>query len=268
MDWSPSTQAQSQYRAFAPNPSVRRDNQLFGQAPIDPKPSPFWYKVPPAPITPAQRLRNPPNQPRLRVTSQEVKENFFNNSTRHPSPPQNYSDSEENTLRTQKQNIEFAQQKFFPPAPPSEAGNNLADLLTSFSLGPPDNETPIKTNEQSSRIRHFVQGVVLLLGLIFWNQTLLKPSEQTTNIMLAIMLACVCIAARTILDNTIFQLASKKQTIFQAIGACLGGIECAAAGFGVLEILAGRGTCENCASLGTILIGGMMVHDIWLASFE
>jgi hypothetical protein len=34
-----------------------------------------------------------------------------------------------------------------------------------------------------------------------------------------------------------------------------------------LEILAGRANCEDCASLGTILIGGMLVHEIWLALF-
>ncbi|KAH6674590.1 Ima1 N-terminal domain-containing protein, partial [Halenospora varia] len=86
MEWDPTPQ--SKYRAFAPRPKDHGGSTLlgqpgsnkFGQTPVTDNPNPFWYKnLPPAPITPAHRLRNPPNQPRLNISPNEVKENFFNN---------------------------------------------------------------------------------------------------------------------------------------------------------------------------------------------
>lgn len=67
MDWTPtpSTSFISPYRAF--NTRDQRPAQPFGAAPTNPDSGkPFWYRVPPAPTTPAQRAFNPPNQPRLR----------------------------------------------------------------------------------------------------------------------------------------------------------------------------------------------------------
>jgi hypothetical protein len=264
MDWTTS-QSQSQHRVFNAPHSIQRNTQPFRQAPTVDQPSPFWYKVPPAPTTPAQRLRNPPNQPRLRVSSQEVKENFFNNVTRRLTSLEQHNAS----ISIGEQDrpgheVEFSQQKFFPPPPASEAGNNLADLLTSFSLGSSETETP-KIIERSSRIRHACQGLVLFIGLFFWNFTFANPTEHSRNVMLVVMAMCAFIGARTILDSAV--LERKQQTISRTLGVVFGCLECAFSGYGVLEILAGRGYCENCASLGTVLIGGMLVYEGWLASF-
>lgn len=191
MDWSPSY---SQHRAFAPTLQPR-NGQLFGQAPVDSTTSPFWYKVPPAPITPAHRLRNPPNQPRLRVSSQEVKENFFNNVTRrNPLEP---SDQDTSFPGSDKPNYDshFADQKFFPPTPPSEADTLLADRLTSFSLSSPDDELPARA-QQHSILRYVCQCLVLLLGL-FGYQFFIHPSEKY-NFLLVIMAGCFCIIVRKV----------------------------------------------------------------------
>ena len=85
--------------------------------------------------------------------------------------------------------------------------------------------------------------------------------------MMTVMIACVLIGIRTILDNTTLKRAGTTMTLVEAMGACLGGIEITAALFEISEILAGKGHSGNCASIGTILTGGMMVHDIWLAFF-
>ncbi|KXX82278.1 Integral inner nuclear membrane protein ima1 [Madurella mycetomatis] len=53
--------AKSKYRAF--NTIGQRSSQPFGSAPVEPHKGAFWYKVPPAPTTPAQRLFNPLNRP-------------------------------------------------------------------------------------------------------------------------------------------------------------------------------------------------------------
>ncbi|KAL2160183.1 hypothetical protein VTH06DRAFT_1839 [Thermothelomyces fergusii] len=86
MDWSPTpaststpattaTQpARSKYRAFNTQGGPRA-SQPFGSAPTSDEKAasrPFWYRVPPAPTTPAQRVFNPPNQPRLRPSPVEA----------------------------------------------------------------------------------------------------------------------------------------------------------------------------------------------------
>jgi hypothetical protein len=266
MEWSPS-QDQSQHHAFNPPRSLQRQMQPFNEAPTGDQRSPFWYKVPPAPITPAQRLRNPPNQPRLRVSSQETKENFFNNIT-HRNP---IIEAETNSAPLQRkvllhQDIEFAQQRFFPPQNPSEAGNTLADLLTSFSLDNTEADSPTRV-EAGSTTRHTCQSFALFLGIFFWNHTLLNPTDYSRNVMVTVMICCALIGFRTILDNTTLRRAGTKVTPAECVGACLGGLESVGALYAISEIIAGKGDGELCATLGTILTGGMMVHEIWLAFF-
>jgi len=266
MEWSPS-QSQSQHRAFNPPRSLQRQAQLFNEAPTGDQSSPFWYKVPPAPITPAQRLRNPPNQPRLRVSSQETKENFFNNIT-HGKSVEGAEVDGTPLLKNEvpRQGVEFAQQRFFPPQAPSEAGNTLADLLTSFSLGNSETELPSPA-EAGSTTRHTYQSLALFLGIFFWNHALVNLTEHSRNVMMTVMIVCALIGIRTILDNTAFRRLGTKMTLAEGIGTCLGGLEAAGALYGFSEIIAGHGDCENYASMGTILTGGMMVHEIWLAFF-
>ncbi|KAL2175354.1 Ima1 N-terminal domain-containing protein [Thermothelomyces heterothallicus CBS 202.75] len=72
---TPTTQPpRSKYRAFNTQ-GGQRANQPFGSAPTSDEKAaskPFWYRVPPAPTTPAQRVFNPPNQPRLRPSPVEA----------------------------------------------------------------------------------------------------------------------------------------------------------------------------------------------------
>lgn len=260
MEWSPTQQPASKHRAFNPARSVQRDNQLFGQAPITEQPSPFWFKVPSAPITPAQQLRNPPNQPRLRVSSVEAKENFFNGVTRREA----MQSSGAPASTRPRHEVDFVQPKFFPPPPSNEPGNNLVDLLDSFSLQ--DEETP-KISEQSTRLEHAGQGLVLLLALIFWNQASQHPIGTIQNMKWIIMSACGVIGLRTILINTVLLDRHRNKDLAVGVGACVGSFELAAAGYGILEMVAGKGDCGNCHSLGTILVGGMLVYEIWLAAF-
>ncbi|KAH6620813.1 Ima1 N-terminal domain-containing protein [Chaetomium sp. MPI-SDFR-AT-0129] len=71
----------STHRAFATR--GQRTTQPFGSAPIEERPGPFWYRVPPAPTTPAQRVFNPPNQPRLRARGSGVSPPGADTTTRN-----------------------------------------------------------------------------------------------------------------------------------------------------------------------------------------
>ncbi|KAF4624628.1 hypothetical protein G7Y89_g13539 [Cudoniella acicularis] len=255
MEWSPSV-PQKQYRAFKPRSPQENTNTLFGQTPVRDQPSPFWFKVPPAPITPAQRLRNPPNQPRLNISPQDVKENFFNNVTRRSSDPNNIMGGLSLKTNTYDE-VEFAQPKFFPPSPTSEADEELATLFgQGFSL----KEPPQMQQPQGFQLRHFCSATILLFGLLFWLYSLNNPSENSRNVTLGVMGLCVLIAARTILDNTTWAKASKQPPIPHAVASLLGGLELAGAVYGVKEILFGRSDYLNLkgrsgAKRGTMTVG-------------
>ena len=259
MDWAP-IQSQSKHRAFNSVRPANSGTQLFGQAPVQAESGAIWFHVPPAPISPAHRLRNPPNQPRLRVSSRETKQNFFSNVAHQSNDLSNSAEagpeSELSETARSRRNVEFAQQKFFPPARPSESGENLAELLTSFSLSS-DSETPESARAGYS-LRHLYQAIALWLGLLFWNRVLYDPSEHTKKVSLAVIGGCGLIGARTVLDN----LQLKPRGFARTAGAALGALEMAAASYGVQEILAGRGSCEYCAPLGSMLIGVMAVYEM------
>ncbi|KAE8453110.1 hypothetical protein EG329_012297 [Mollisiaceae sp. DMI_Dod_QoI] len=262
MEWTPSVR-QTQARAFNPSRRLQTIPQTSGEPFGSNQPSPFYGRLPEAPISPAHRLRNPPNQARLRVSSQEVKENFFNSVTGRGVDLDQTGNSSERAL---KHEMNLAQQRFFPPTPPSEAGNVLADLLTSFSLSSPETDTPVVLEEHPARIRHICQALALLLGLFFWTQS--ANSEKGNTVMLTVLIGCVCIGLRTILDNTVFVRPGKPEAIlWHSLDTCIGGFELAAAGYGLIEVLADRSDFENFTSMGTLLIGGMLIHEIWLASF-
>jgi hypothetical protein len=134
MDWSPTqshTQTQTTHRAFQDSPS-RPGNQprAFGQAPIDPNAGAFWYKVPPAPVNPAQKLRNPQMQPMLRRPV-EKKNAFFQRSK-----------GEDTTVGdgiSKKKAVEFQQQRFFTANDDDSGLTNM--MAQSFTLGDDEDAT-------------------------------------------------------------------------------------------------------------------------------
>ncbi|PFH60768.1 hypothetical protein XA68_10382 [Ophiocordyceps unilateralis] len=84
--------------------------------------SPFWYKVPAAPVTPARQLRNPPRAPDVKPAMLETDRFAFSPAT-----------TREKGRGQSTAGVEFRQPQFF--APERDDANSLADLLgQSFSL--------------------------------------------------------------------------------------------------------------------------------------
>lgn len=129
MDWSPST---SQHRAFSSYRPPGPASQGFGQAPTEEKKGAFWYRVPPAPVAPAHRLFNPPNQPRLRnipasATTNSPEAISFRGADGRANPVAGEDEG--------RGGVAFAKPSFFPPVSGDDPRNGLADMLQgSFSL--------------------------------------------------------------------------------------------------------------------------------------
>ncbi|ODA78092.1 hypothetical protein RJ55_06695 [Drechmeria coniospora] len=128
MDWSPIT---PQHRAFVDHPSPTTGTGPFEQSAVRDAPSsPFWYKVPAAPLNPAQRLRNPPRaQEAARQRTVDADPPVFKRQRGHVRKKTEEAGA----------GVEFRQPKFF--APESDDASSLADLLSqSFHLNPDDEE--------------------------------------------------------------------------------------------------------------------------------
>ncbi|ESZ97076.1 hypothetical protein SBOR_2506 [Sclerotinia borealis F-4128] len=116
-------------------------------------PSPFYGKLPAAPISPAHRLRNPPNRPRLDVPSAQKKENFFNSMTQKPAFGKANANHHE---------MHIAEQKLHIPNPAAyRLDPDFAEAFGKFSL----TEEPDMPNKESGKLSMGrAMGLSLLLG--------------------------------------------------------------------------------------------------------
>jgi hypothetical protein len=265
MEWTPS---QSEYRAFNSGLSTQREAQHFNQAPSGPQPSTFWYKVPPAPITPARKLRNPPNKPLLSAPSDEVKQNFFNQMTmdmqQSPTPLPD--------AKSIRKDYQFAQPKFFPPDALGDS-TGLADAFGKAfnieereaaekgraSLG---NTQTDSTSPKSGLSGNFT-WVTLGIMLWFWNLSYSRPTEYSRYITLASMVVCILIGCRSLIDHATIAFA-KTSSNSSIVGIVVATFETAAA-FYILAVLK-PGFPEaipSGRSYGSLLICFMMVRQLF-----
>ncbi|KAI3338498.1 hypothetical protein F4824DRAFT_459447 [Ustulina deusta] len=206
MDWSPSA---SQHRAFSSyNPyKVKNPNPRFTDAPIEPKPGPIWYKVPPAPTNPAQRLRNPPMRPIIRETPKEKKEAFFQ-STGRPlidlgSRP-----------RESSAPLNFAPPKFFAPQPKDDPRDGLSSMFAnSFNISPsPEGKRrPYTWKSGTSGVKgdatipnrtmtRAAELAALLAALCGWIFALDSQEHYGRSVALASICVCLMVSVRLVAD--------------------------------------------------------------------
>ncbi|PNH32691.1 hypothetical protein BJF96_g3881 [Verticillium dahliae] len=146
MEWSPT---QSRHRAFNDFGAPGRQSQAFGDSPTNPSASPFWYKVPPAPTTPAERLRKASN-PILRSKPVGPEAVFFPTNSQPLNTGARPSDSNKS-----KRKVSFAQPSFFasPKSNPSDPRSTLADMLgSSFNLSQDGDSDQDNANRESPDI--------------------------------------------------------------------------------------------------------------------
>lgn len=111
MDWTPSQQP------FQPAPPI---HQLT--IPTIAQPSPFYGRLPPAPLSQAHKLRNPPNQPAFRQATAVQKQSFFNNRRRWHIDRDNMSEAStecfdspiKTAVQSEAASPRFAEPRFFP----------------------------------------------------------------------------------------------------------------------------------------------------------
>ncbi|KAI2632304.1 Ima1 N-terminal domain-containing protein, partial [Hypoxylon sp. NC1633] len=276
MDWTPSA---SQHRAFSSyNPyKVKNTNPRFNELPIEPKAGPIWYKVPPAPTTPAQRLRNPPMRPIIRESPKDKKENFFQNT--HRGPVEMGPSSQGSSLS----DIKFADPKFFAPQDRDDPRDSLSNMFAnSFSISPsPDEERFRQTKRspmnslftvshgvagaQNRRMARGIELVVLLVALWAWIEALGTKEQYGPNLALTSVIACLIISIRLAADLQVdaYVREGKQPSIFSLSWANIGLAQAVASLFLAWNIWSGSGTEISCRTYGTAHFATMIIHHMW-----
>lgn len=263
MEWMPS---QSVHRAFNSGLSAQRDGQHFNQAPSGPETSPFWFKVPPAPITPARKLRNPPNQPLLSAPSEEVKQNFFNKMTSSMLP----NPGSQAPIESSRQDAVFAQPKFFPPDA-LEDTTGLADAFgAAFSFDEREAAEHERAAREKARPQDSSSGSVLsgnltavALGILlwFWNLSFHRPTEYSRSMTQAAMTGCILIGLRSLMDHTTVTIS--KTSGWSVAFAILAAVESASA---VYILMASNAVAPEAIgpvrTYGSVLFGAMILRQL------
>jgi hypothetical protein len=278
MDWSPSG---SQHRAFSnhnpfkvknPNPRFNDTPLGFNQTPVDPKPGPFWYKVPPAPTNPAQRLRNP-TQPVIRESPKQKQENFFSN----PRKPLDLG----GTLQTGQSSFTLRDAQFYAPGPRDDPRDGLSSMMGSFSISPDPEDrclasgSNVKGTGLTANGAHLMTQrnnkermaeLVVLFGA-FWAWVTALGTQESYGPTLALGALCACLIVSIRLTADLLVDAQVRHgsgpSILSLSWANLGYAQVIAALALVWKTWAASGQGVTCGVYGNALLGVMIAHQLW-----
>lgn len=273
MDWSPSA---SQHRAFSSyNPyKVKNTNPRFSDTPIEPKPGPIWYKVPPAPTTPAQRLRNPPMRPIIRDSPKEVKENFFQDGAKGPVDVRS-------TNQGGLADIKFADPKFFAPEEKDDPRDGLSRMFaSSFSISPSPDAEDVRNSRRTGslfavrrdapgsrnyRVGRFIELLVLAGALYAWVLALGTKEQYGPSLALTSVIACLIVSIRLAGDLQVDAQAraGKQPPIFALSWANLGFLQVIFSLVLVWNVWSRSETEISCGTYGSAHFATVMIHQMW-----
>ncbi|KAL8737500.1 MAG: hypothetical protein Q9181_001630 [Wetmoreana brouardii] len=213
MDWTPQHNFRPATTYHAPQ-----------SRPVFNEPSPFHGVLPPAPVSWAQRLRNPPNQPTFRKASETKRETLFPGKKNKRVISDAASDvsgqfspvSYRENMSEMESPVKFADPKFFAPNDLIETG--LESLFgDTFSLGrelredasrqEPD-ERQMVTPSSYKPFGFLIAAVLLGVSCGIWDlaSSILPGSEA--QIRLLILLLAASVSARNVTSSTSRSLSS------------------------------------------------------------
>ncbi|KAL8711643.1 MAG: hypothetical protein Q9220_004053 [cf. Caloplaca sp. 1 TL-2023] len=220
MDWTP----QHNFRPA----TIYHGSQ---RQPISNEPSPFHGVLPPAPVSWAQRLRNPPNQPAFHKASETKKQSFFGKG-----PKQLISDaasdvsSEVSMLDHGLESevgspVKFAPPRFFAPVDRMETG--LESLFGDTFALDRNIPSPSKTSEHGHGERpalalavarasqppsRIPMGVALTCACFGWDHFTVLPLSTTRNIRTTSLAIAGLISVFNLLCTQILPKAERQSS--------------------------------------------------------
>ena len=216
MDWTPTQDS------FRPAPSAHILQPIITGG----KPSPFYGRLPPAPISQAHQLRNPPNQPKFRRTSTEQRKGFFKRMTsKAPTVADDDSEYQNSEFEGEDDGVAsspasptfyrsgMAAPKFFPQSDYCTDTGLESVLNTTFSLkDEPDEVRAVREGIQKQDVQASVRSATnrapwqRVFGLIFllaswlaWSVSC-SHSSMTLYLRLGALGVVTTIAGRGLID--------------------------------------------------------------------
>ncbi|KAL8647462.1 MAG: hypothetical protein Q9210_005545 [Variospora velana] len=236
------------------------------------EPSPFHGVIPAAPMSWAQRLRNPPNQPAFHKASEEKKENFFGKKSRPiasdtASEVSSVAPSVADTSMFEVDSpVKFAPPRFFAPVDRMETG--LESLFgDTFSLGkePPvgaqaNNQTSIMP-VASNPLPRFLAALLLGVSCLTWDYASAMLPAFPYSIRLASIVVTITILTYD-LHSSIRQSHPHRNLSY----IVLLGVEALLAAVLVRMISVqsdGGKEADQVATLGLWFLIAMTVQEVW-----
>lgn len=262
MDWTP-TQS-----SFQPNTSARAPRRPQTSAPQTGK-SPFYGRLPPAPISQAHKMRNPPNKLAFHGTPPKEQQNFFNSVTGRSST----LDSQNNPAKPSSGYTEMAPPKFFPKSD-SRTDTGLESLFAGvFTLADEPPEVCAARKEQEAQdpgyhlrgpppeapIWRKVSIMLLCLATLAWTSM-----ESSLRIAVPIQVVATGIAA-AVAGKNLLQAMNMHKAYWVVSDILLFGCELAASISLTSAIMSPNGgRQEGVQTLGPALLIILGLQEIWL----
>lgn len=265
MDWTPTeSPIPSQHRAFREAPLSNGPRPGFGESRVGNEQSPFWYKVPAAPTTPSQRLRNPPNAPVMRSKPVEQESIFFRGAAKAQARRQQEDESD----------VSFKPPSFFAPQESNEEANSLADMLSqSFSLSQEVQQSDASARRPSGWIEEKpavpigpkmdklgVEFMALAALLVVWGFTLAIHTPFRREVQLALLSAAGTIALRVTGEASKETKEEKGPSTATYVGSVLSVMELAAVCWLGWEVWQGT---ADAGKYGIGVLTVMLGHQVW-----
>ncbi len=264
MDWTPSQQPlppPSKYQMPVPNLT---------------QPSPFYGHLPPAPISPAHRLRNPPQRLAFQKATATQKQGFFGRRISHLEPD---NTSEASTIDSPIKSInksrvaspQMAQPRFFYQSP-KEMDTGLESIFSkAFSLAEEPSEVrAARENKQKSSDGHADDGLnpkvqvlsylTLALSIIAWLSAPKMP-HWGVHIRLACLGVVAIVAGRGLLETV-----RKGKVYWRWSDMFVYGFElCLATFLGrAIQLPLQKGNTDEVSLAGVVFLGAMFLQELWI----
>jgi hypothetical protein len=266
MDWTPSQ---------APLPPA---SKYRIPVPTIPQPSPFYGHLPPAPISQAHRLRNPPNQPTFRKASATQKQSFFNRRLTRLEPD-NVSEASSDCFDSPVKSInksefaspEFAAPRFFPQSD-HEKDTGLESIFSkAFSIAEEPHELRVarelKQKSAHEQTHEFLvprcQGIsffALAVSFVAWVLAPTKPH-------LALRIRHVCLGAAAIVATRgLLGTIQRDKIYWRWSDMFIYGFELGLATFlgGIAKLPARDVNTDEISIVGIIFLGTMTLQELWI----
>ncbi|KAL8948304.1 MAG: hypothetical protein Q9222_005499 [Ikaeria aurantiellina] len=264
MDWTP----QHNFRPASVYHAPRTQPVFNG-------PSPFHGVLPPAPVSWAQRLRNPPNQPAFHKASATKKQSFFGKGSKQvisdaASDVSSEISMVDHGLESEVGSpVKLAPPRFFAPADRMETG--LESLFgDSFAL---DKDIPLSSGkaehhnaERAALVRaskpstRIMATIILAFACIAWDYSSMLPPASTRQIRLTSLLIAGLIPAFNMLS--IPALSEPQRSISSMIICFIEAIPAVALGYIVWNAHEDS-VLPRITGLGLWYLLAMMVQEVW-----